>query len=110
MTHAEFVQEYAAGRIRVEIDPRDAARFMSARLLLPFVVLPILGIGVALALVGWIWTGLALIGLAVAARWLIKRGAVHFVLTQSLADAELYRAALEQQVLRIRKASVNREP
>jgi hypothetical protein len=102
MSHSDFVKAYAAGGITVDIVPQDAARFLSARLLLPFVILPILGTGVALALIGWIWSGLAVIGLALAARWLIKRSAPHFVLTQSLADAQFYLAATQQQVLRIR--------
>ena len=57
MTHTEFRNAYAAGRIRVDIDPGQAARYSSARLLLPFIMLPLLGTGVALALIGWIATG-----------------------------------------------------
>lgn len=101
MSHAEFVEAYAAGRIKAAIDSAAAARFVNARLLLPLVMLPFLGIGVAAALLGWIWTGLAIIALAIAARWIVKRSAPHFVLAQSLADADFYRAAVEQHVLRI---------
>jgi hypothetical protein len=48
VTHDEFAEAYRAGSIRVEIDRAAAARYMSGRLLLPLVMLPILGIGVAL--------------------------------------------------------------
>ena len=61
MTHEAFVSAYRSGALRVNIDRTAAARFLSARLLLPFVMLPVLGVGVALALIGWIWTGLIVI-------------------------------------------------
>jgi len=61
MEHNEFVAAYHDGRIRVDIDRKGAARFVSRRLLLPLVMMPILGIGTALAIIGWIWTGLAII-------------------------------------------------
>jgi len=52
VTHGEFVAAYARGELKIEIEPRSAARHLSARLLLPFVMMPVLGIGVALALIG----------------------------------------------------------
>ncbi|HYC48921.1 MAG TPA: hypothetical protein VED01_25875 [Burkholderiales bacterium] len=90
MTHAQFVAAYHSGTIRVDIDRAAAARYMSGRLLLPLVMLPVLGIGTALAILGWIWVGLAIIGLATIAPMLIKRSAPHFVLTQALEDARFY--------------------
>jgi len=101
MTHAEFVQAYREGEIRVEVDRRAAARFVSRRLLLPLVMLPILGAGTALALAGWIWTGISIIALATLVPIVIKRSAPHFVLTQSLEDAHFYRDALRAELLRI---------
>jgi hypothetical protein len=90
VTHAEFVQAYHAGSIRVRIDRAAAARYVSARLLLPLVMLPVLGIGVALALTGWIWTGLAVITGGTLAPILVKRTAPHFVITQALQDRAFY--------------------
>lgn len=90
MTHAEFVAAYRGGTIRVDIDRTEAARYVSARLLLPLVKLPVLGLGVALALTGWIWTGLAIIGAATVAPMLIRRSAPHFVMTHALEDAKFY--------------------
>jgi len=90
MTHAEFVAAYQRGGIKVEIEPQAAARFLSARLLLPFIALPVLGMGVALALVGWIYTGLAIIAIGFVVPRLIKRGAPRFILTQALQDSPFY--------------------
>ena len=101
MTHAEFVVAYARGEIKVEVDPRGAARHLSARLLLPFVMMPVLGIGVALALVGWIFSGFAIIALGIIAPQLIKRSAPHFLLTQALDSAAVYEEVTRSGVLRI---------
>lgn len=100
MDHAAFVDAYRAGTIRVEIDPAGAARYVSHRLLLPLVAMPVLGVGVALALVGWLWTGLAVIAVGVVVPRLIKRTAPRFILAQALQDAEFYEGATRAGVLR----------
>ena len=101
MTHSEFTAAYARGEIKVEIDPKSAARYLSARLLLPFVMMPVLGAGVALALTGWIFTGLAVIAAGIIAPQLIKRGAPHFILTRALEDAVFYGEITQSGLLRV---------
>ncbi len=101
MIHAEFVSAYRAGTLRVRIDPQLASRYVSARLLLSFMMLPVLGAGVALALIGWVWAGLAVIALGIVLPRLIKRSAPHFLLTQALQDENLYRELIAAGVLDI---------
>ena len=101
MTHAEFVAAYTRGEIKLEIDPQGAARLLSRRLLLPFVAMPVAGAGVALALVGWIYTGLAVIAVAIVVPRLIKRSASHFIYQQVLQDAGVYDEAARDGVLRV---------
>jgi hypothetical protein len=101
MTHAEFQQAYAAGRVRVEVEPAAAARYLGARLLLPLFMLPVLGAGVALALLGWIWVGLAVIAAGIIVPRLIKRSAPHFVLTEALQDQRIYEELTRTDVLRV---------
>ena len=74
---------------------------LSARLLLPLMTLPVLGIGVALALLGWMWTGLAIIAAGIIVPRLIKRSAPHFLLTQMLEDAQHYEAICNAGVMQI---------
>jgi len=100
MTHSEFVAAYQRGELKVEFDPRGAARFLSARLLLPLVMMPILGIGVAIALVGWVFTGLAIIALGIVAPRHIKRSAPHFLLQQALRDSVAYDELTKAGVMR----------
>ena len=101
MTHSEFVDAYRSGRVRIEIELPAAARYLSARLLLPFVMLPVLGCGVALALIGWLWTGLAVLAAGIAAPRFIKRSAPHFLLTQALEDARTYDDVTQAGILRV---------
>ena len=101
MTHAEFVRAYGASTIRVDVDRKAAARFVSGRLLLPLVMLPVLGIGTALALIGWVWLGLGIIGLATLARIFIKVSSAHFVIAQSLQDEKFYTDARAAGILQI---------
>jgi hypothetical protein len=101
MTHAEFTERYRAGSIRVDIDRKAAARFMSARLLLPLVMLPVLGLGTALALSGSLWSGFGIIGAATLVPMLIKRSAPHFVMTQALEDGKFYEDAVAAKLFEV---------
>ena len=101
MTHAEFVAAYAGGRVKVAIDPAAASKYLSTRLLLPLVMMPVIGIGIALALTGHIWAGLAIIAAGIIVPRLIKRSAPHFILTQALQDEKIYGEVTQTGVLRI---------
>jgi hypothetical protein len=101
MTHEEFVAGYHTGRVRVHIDREAAARFVSGRAMLPLVMLPILGLGVALALVGYVIAGVGVFIAALVLRLLVKRSSNGFLLWRALRDAEFYKQVLAAQVLKI---------
>lgn len=101
LTHREFVTAFHDGAITVTFDPKGAARLVSARLLLPLFMMPVLGIGVALALTGWIWTGLSVIALGIIVPRLIKRGAPRFLMQQMMEDEGLYRDVLHAGIMHI---------
>jgi hypothetical protein len=101
VTHEEFVAAYHAGRIRVTIDRDAAARFVSGRAMLPLVLLPVLGLGVALALVGYVITGTIVFLAALLLRFLVRRSSDGFLLWRALQDAEFYRQLIATQVLQI---------
>lgn len=105
MTHAEFVEAYRHGRVRVTVDRAAAARFVSGRAMLPLVLLPILGLGVALAIVGYVWAGVAVFLAALLIRFLVKRSSEGFLLWRALRDADFYRQVLAAGVLSVEQAS-----
>lgn len=101
MTHTGFLDAHRNGTLRVTVDPQLAARYLSARLLLPLMMMPVLGIGVALALSSLVWVGLAVIALGVILPRLIKRSAPHFLMMQALRDEKLYLELTQAGIIRI---------
>lgn len=101
LSHREFVNAFHDGAITITFQPKDTARFISARLLLPLFMMPVLGIGVALALTGWIWTGLFVIALGIIVPRLIKRGAPRFLMQQMMEDEGLYREVLHAGIMHV---------
>jgi hypothetical protein len=101
MTHEEFVRAYREGWLRVGVDARAAARIVSARLMLPFVLLPLLGLGVALALTGYLVPGIAVFAAALALRFLVRVSSRGFVLSRALQDRAFYEEAVAKRVLLI---------
>jgi len=101
VTHAEFVAAWREGRIAVAIDPAEAARFVSARLLLPFVGIAVVGLGIALVLSGWLWTGIGIGAIGILAPRMIKRGARGFLLSRIATDPELFTAGVAAGVIEV---------
>lgn len=101
MTHAEFVAAYQAGRIRVRVDREAAARFVTGRAMLPLVLLPIMGLGVALAIVGHYIIGAAIFIAALLLRFLVRRSSDGFLLYRALRDPAFYREVYAAQVLKV---------
>jgi hypothetical protein len=101
MTHEEFVAAYQDGRIRVHIDREAAARFVAGRAMLPLVLLPFLGLGVALALVGHYLIGGAIFLATLLLRFLVRRSSDGFLLYRALRDPEFYREVYAAQVLKL---------
>lgn len=101
MTHGEFRTAFGEGRIRVSVDRARARQLMSARLMLPFILLPLFGAAVALALTGaWIAGGMVF-AFAVVLRYFVRASSQGMVLSRALQSAEFYRDAVASGVLSI---------
>jgi hypothetical protein len=105
VTHEEFAAAYRAGRIRVKVERNAAARFVAGRALLPFVLLPLFGLGVALALAGYIVTGIIVFLATLLLRFIVRRSSDGFIVWRALQDAEFYGQALAAQALTIEECS-----
>jgi len=100
VTHAEFVAAYREGRLQVQVDREGAARRVSARLMLPFVLLPLLGFAVALALVGYFAAGALVFAAALGLRYAVRRTAPGFVLQRALTDEHFYAEAIASGLIK----------
>lgn len=101
MTHAEFVRGYREGRLQVRVERQAAIRVMAARSLLPLVLLPLLGLGVALALMGMLVAGIALFVAALGLRALVRASSQGFIVARALQDPAFYDEMLAKEVLEI---------
>lgn len=101
MTHQEFVEAYRSGTLNMTMAQPMAAKYLSRRLLLPLVMLPILGAALSLALVGWLYTGIAIFMVAAFVPRLIKKNAVPILLYQALQDPEFYEDLRQSGTLEI---------
>jgi hypothetical protein len=101
VTHAEFVAGYQAGRVRARVDREAAARFVAGRAMLPLVLLPVLGLGVALAIVGYVIAGAAIFIAALVFRYLVRRSSEGYLMWRALQDPEFYGQAVAAQALKI---------
>lgn len=101
MTHAEFVAAHREGRLEAYVPPDRAYEFLAARMMLPLIRLPLVGIGFALVLVGWFITGLLIFLAGMLLPRLIKRNAVPILMYQALQDPESYQDFRAAGVLQI---------
>lgn len=101
MNHQEFVEAYRNGTLNMAMSQPVAARYLSRRLLLPFFMLPILGGGVALVLIGWFVTGILVFLIGFIAPRLIKKNAVAILLYQALQDPHVYEDLRESGTMEI---------
>jgi hypothetical protein len=101
MNHQEFVDAYRNGNLNAFMPQKTASQYLSRRLLLPFFMMPILGAGIGLALVGWLYTGILVFLLGFIAPRLIKRNAVPILMYQALQDPLAYEHMRESGILEV---------
>ena len=100
----EFRAGLPAGRFRVVVDPKLARRYVSQRLLLIVLLMPLIGIGIALALLGARWTGGLLVACGVVLHRLLMWQAPQILLHMAAGDAKVYAHATQSGLMEVRRA------
>jgi hypothetical protein len=100
----EFRAGMAAGRFRLVVDPKLARRWVSQRLLLMVLVMPIIGLGIALALMRHTWPGALLVAAGVLLNRVVMWQAPKILLHFALQDAKAYEAVTQGGVMEVRRA------
>lgn len=101
MSYEDFVNAAKSGTLKACMEPPRAAEYLSRRLLLPFFIMPFLGAGVGLALIGWIFTGLGVFLVGFIVQRLVKRNAASILFQQALHDEKIYNDLIEAEVLQV---------
>lgn len=104
VAYEEFREGLAAGRFRVVVDPKLARRYVSQRLLLVVLVMPVIGLGIALALLGARWSGALLVAGGVLFHRVVMWQAPHILLHMASRDPKVYAHATQQGLMEVRRA------
>ncbi|WP_222623139.1 hypothetical protein [Ramlibacter cellulosilyticus] len=104
VAHEEFRSGLPAGRFRVVVDPKLARRYVAQRLLLLVIVMPVIGVGIALALTGSTWAGAVLVALGVLLNRVVMWQAPRILLHLALRDAKVYEHVTQNGVMEVRRA------
>ena len=104
VAHDDFRTGLPAGRFRVVVNPKLARRYVARRLLLIVVVMPTIGLGLALALLGATWAGAALVAAGVALNRIVMWQAPRLLLHMAMRDASVYDFATQNAILEVRRA------
>ena len=104
VAHDEFRAGLPAGRFRVVVDPKLARRYVARRLLLMVVVMPVIGVGLALALTGATWPGALLVFGGVALNRVVMWQAPKLLLHMATRDAAVYGFATQNGILEVKRA------
>ncbi len=102
--HGDFSAGLPAGRFRVIVDPRQARRYVARRLLLLVVVMPVIGVGLALALLGAMWPGALLVFAGVALNRIAMWQAPKLVLHMASRDPSVYAFVTQNGIMEVRRA------
>lgn len=100
----EFRLGVGAGRFRVIANPKLARRYVSQRLMLLVFVMPIIGLGVALALTGRTWVGGLLVVAGIALNRVVMWQAARILLYLATHDAAVYEYVTQQGIMEVRRA------
>ena len=93
-----------AGRLRVIVNPKLARRYVAQRLLLLVVLMPVIGVGIALVLTGQTWPGALLVFGGVALNRIVMWQAPKILLQMALRDAAVYEHVTQNGLLEVRRA------
>ena len=103
VSHEEFRAGLPAGRFNVVVNPKLARRYVSQRLMLIVVLMPVIGVGIALALTGRTGLGAALVAAGVVLHRVLMSQAPKILLQMALRDAKVYGYVTENGVMEVRR-------
>ncbi len=100
----EFRSGLPVGRFRVVVNPERAQKYVKHRLFVIGIALPLLGLGAALALSGYVWVGLPMVAIGALLPRVVKAHAPKILLHLAQQDAKTYQEAIDFEILEVRSA------
>jgi hypothetical protein len=103
VSHAEFRSGVPAGRYHLIVNPERAQKYVKHRLFVAGISLPLLGIGAALAISGYLWAGLPMVLIGFVLPRIIKAHAPKILLHLAMNDEKTYFEAMDYEILEVRR-------
>jgi hypothetical protein len=103
IAYEEFRAGLPAGRLRVVVDPKLARRYVAQRLLLLVVLMPVIGVGIALVLTGQTLPGALLVFAGVGLHRIVRWQAPKILLNMALRDAAVYEHVTQNGLMEVRR-------
>lgn len=104
IAHEEFRNGVRRGRFRIVINPQLARPYVVQRTRVNGLAILLIGAGAVLALGGWAWTGLVLVGLGIAINRLTRAQAANILLHLAERDAAVYAEATQGGIMEVTRA------
>ena len=105
VAHEDFRRGLPAGRFQVVVNPKLARRYVSQRLLLIVVLMPVIGVGLALALTGRTWAGALLVAGGILLNRVVMWQAPKILLHMALRDPAVYDFVTQNGVMEVRRSA-----
>ncbi len=99
----EFRAGLPVGHFRVIVNPERAQKYIKHRLFIVGIAMPLLGIGAALAISGYVWVGLPMVVLGLVLPRVVKAHAPKILLHLAQQDAKTYQEAIDFEILEVRR-------
>jgi hypothetical protein len=99
----EFRAGLPVGRFRVIVNPERAQKYVKHRLFIVGIALPLLGLGAALALSGYVWAGLPMVAIGALLPRVIKAHAPKILLHLAGQDAKTYQESIDFEIMEVRE-------
>lgn len=99
----EFRDGMPVGRFRVIVEPKKARRYVSQRLMLLVLLMPMVGIGLALALTGRVWAGAALVALGVVLSRVVRAQSGKILLHLASRNRAVYEQVTQHGIMEVRR-------
>jgi hypothetical protein len=101
----DFRAGMPAGRFRLVVNPKLARRWVAQRLMLVVLLMPLIGVGIALVLMRQTWPGALLVAAGVLLNRVVMWQAPRIVLHFALQDAKAYASVTQGGVMQVTRAA-----
>jgi len=104
VAHQDFKTGLPFGRFRLIVNPERAQKYVRHKLFVNGICIPMLGLGAAAAISGYMVVGIPLVVLGALLKLFVKKHAARILVHLAQQDPKIYNEAIEYEILEVRYA------